>query len=363
MNSTSAVHLDAATLLAVGREIQLFRVGAIYSPHTGDLRLEVTDEMLASIVQAMANRSSNDPVPIDLRHASTSNDAALRADERNIPLGEIDARTLRHEPGVGLFGRPRWTERGRALVARSGGTFRVSPAPTRGNGYDVRTGEDLGGPILVAVALTEDPAQDGLQPVELSASAEEGRTMDKPIDGNALAELTARAESAERDVAKLTAARDAATAQVAELSAKLDALTAERPELQTKIDELSATVEQMRQAEHRRQRDAVIDAAIGEGRITEASRERFARIYDLDARSCVDALSSLPASSAWPATSLPSAKAPADLPVELSTQRGYLTELNRLISKGDAKTEREARDIIEQNHPGAFDRVFTRKGA
>jgi hypothetical protein len=147
--------------LMPGREIQLFRLGGIYSPFTGQERLTVTDELCMRLVESHAALGARVRIPIDLRHSSTSGE---KHSDGNIPLGTIDPASLRHEPGVGLYATPTYTDRGRRIVEQSEGTFMVSPT-FAAESYDPRTGEKLPGGRLLANRRTNGGNGDG-QPVQ-----------------------------------------------------------------------------------------------------------------------------------------------------------------------------------------------------
>lgn len=344
--------------LMPGREVQLFRLGEIYSPFTGKRRLVVNDDMIAGVIATHMALGARVSIPIDLRHSSTS---GPRESDSNIPLGTIDPASLRHEPGVGLFAVPTYTDRGRRIVADAEGTFRTSPT-LLAESYDPATGDKLPGGQLLAVALTEIPAQDGMLPVLLSA------TTDAPDDG-AQTEVTGMSnqDAIPAEVHALEARAEAAEGRVTELSAELEAraariaeLEAQGAEAQSKADELSAKVDGLIESARVAKRDAMLEQAVKLGKIAPAEVEFYSAAYDAMPEHTQARIDALDDGAAVPLNQRADAAAPvAELSSIDAIHAQTTQELNARLAKGEAVTYAQVNDDILNRNPEARRAVET----
>ena len=135
--------------------------------------------------------------------------------------------------------------------------------------YYERTGEVI---EIVSVALTNTPALDGLDSLDMAALSKRFDLL-KPTENNDMADekeklaaLTAERDGLNNKVASLTVERDGLSTQVA-------ALTTERDTLKTRVDALdqekAAAVLAKEQADHA----ALLQTALTAGRLTPAQRD------------------------------------------------------------------------------------------
>ena len=337
--------------LMPGREIQLFRLGGIYSPFTGQERLTVTDELCMRLVESHAALGARVRIPIDLRHSSTSGE---KHSDGNIPLGTIDPASLRHEPGVGLYATPTYTDRGRRIVEQSEGTFMVSPT-FAAESYDPRTGEKLPGGRLLAVALTEIPAQDGLDPVLLSATTDaptgaqtEATEMDNPSNPTTdVLALEARAEAAEARSVELSAELEARDARIAELEAQGAAA-------QSQVEELSAKVDGLIESARVNERDALITDAVKTGKIAPAESEFYAAAFDAMPEQTRQRLAAIEMGAAVPVNVQADPSQPvAEFASRADVHAQTMTELNARREKGEQVNYAQVQDDILKRNPAA----------
>lgn len=225
------VHAPAADGLVRGKVAQLMRVGPLHDAYTGAHLLDVTDELLASIVTAAGAGFS---IPIDYSHALYGAQAG-GTDAASVPLyGRVTA--LEHRPGDGLYGVPEYTAAGAAMLSANPGLLFFSPTLV-GTMHDPATGKPLGRG-LHSVSLTPTPRQDRIDSLALSRAAagaespkggpmgsNQGAGTNTPADVVQLSRTEHDAlmlARTERDTFKAEA--DAAKADVVALAQRLDAV-------------------------------------------------------------------------------------------------------------------------------------------
>lgn len=225
------VHAPPADGLVRGKVAQLMRVGPLHDAYTGAHLLDVTDELLASIVTAAGAGFS---IPIDYSHALYGAQAG-GTDAASVPLyGRMTA--LEHRPGDGLYGVPEYTAAGAAMLGANPGLLFFSPTLV-GTMHDPATGKPLGRG-LHSVSLTPTPRQDNIDSLALSRAAagaespkggpmgsNQGAGTDKPADVVQLSRTEHDAlvlARTERDTFKAEAER--ANADVLSLAQRLDAV-------------------------------------------------------------------------------------------------------------------------------------------
>lgn len=225
------VHAPPAEGLVRGKVAQLMRVGPLHDAYTGAHLLDVTDDLLASIVTAAGAGFS---IPIDYSHALYGAQAG-GTDAASVPLfGRVTA--LEHRPGDGLYGVPEYTAAGAAMLTANPGLLFFSPTLV-GTMHDPATGKPLGRG-LHSVSLTPTPRQDSLDSLALSRAAagaespkggpmglKDGAGTNAPADVVTLSRTEHDAlmlARTERDAFKAEA--DAAKADVVALAQRLDAV-------------------------------------------------------------------------------------------------------------------------------------------
>lgn len=212
--------------LTPGRPLQLLRLGKIYHRLTGNLLLEVTDEMCASMVETFEG-----PIPLDWSHGSSPGVAETTTQAAS--LGEIVQ--LFAVPGKGLFGWPLYNQRGLQVLAENGPTLYTSPEfNPSAQVYDRTTGEVLGAGQIHAVALTNRPVQDRLERVMLAeipgfsaqppAIGREEKEEGMPAKASASADGLAKTGEAKVDEVKLGEAT--MTEAILAIGAQLSAIRA-----------------------------------------------------------------------------------------------------------------------------------------
>lgn len=160
------VHAPNAEGLTRGRTVQLMRVGPLHDAMTGEHLLDVTDDLLASIV---AGAGTGFAVPVDFGHALYHDQSA--GGGGNVELyGRIVG--LEHRKGDGLYGVPEWTDAGARMLSERPGLLYLSPT-LLGTAHDPQTGKAVGR-ALHSVSLTPTPRQDSLDALALSRAPHTG---------------------------------------------------------------------------------------------------------------------------------------------------------------------------------------------
>ena len=238
------VHAPPAEGLTRGRMVQLMRVGPLHDAMTGEHLLDVTDELLASIV---AGAGIGFAVPVDFGHALYHDQSA--GGGGNVELfGRIVG--LEHRKGDGLYGVPEWTAAGAAKLSEMPGLLYLSPT-LLGTAHDPTTGKPAGR-MLHSVSLTPRPRQDSLASLALAERTNPGAGA--PTKGTAMADKTGngapKPESltlaeAQSQIATLLAERDAVKAQ-------LDAAQADRVKAEAEAVTLSQRIGALEADAHKR---------------------------------------------------------------------------------------------------------------
>jgi phage I-like protein len=144
---------------------------------------EFTHELFDEI--ARNNQRRTTPVNADYEHASRNYDAT----DAKPSSGEVVKVELR-DGGDNLWAFMHWTSRATSMLrARE---YRTCSPVIAFKAIDRVTGEDIGADLL-SVALTNDPFQDGLQPVQLTWTA---AMSDMSPEQKKASELAAKAEKA-----------------------------------------------------------------------------------------------------------------------------------------------------------------------
>ena len=247
------VHAPAADGLVRGKVAQLMRVGPLHDAYTGAHLLDVTDDLIASIVTAAGAGFS---IPIDYSHALYGAQAG-GTDAASVPLyGRVTA--LEHRPGDGLYGVPEYTAAGAAMLAANPGLLFFSPTLV-GTMHDPATGKPLGRG-LHSVSLTPTPRQDRIDSLALSraaagAESPKGGPMgsNQGAGTNTPADVVTLSRTEHEALVLARSERDAAKAEA-------DAAKAEKVAILSRVESLEAVL-------HASAVDAEIKAAEAKGHI------------------------------------------------------------------------------------------------
>jgi len=153
--------------LTLGKPFLTLAKGQNYTRMTGDkIGREITDETLTEILRVFKEYKDSDPVIIDWNHATALSNKNLDPDQQ-LSLGIIVDAELTEK---GLYVTPAYTEKGIEVVKTSGGILWSSPEFLMGSIYSRDSGEKIGNAQLLAVTLTNRPAQriNKIEPVTLS---------------------------------------------------------------------------------------------------------------------------------------------------------------------------------------------------
>jgi len=153
--------------LTLGKPFLTLAKGQNYTRMTGDkIGREITDETLSEILRVFKEYKDSDPVIIDWNHATSLSNKNLDPDQQ-LSLGIIVDAELTEK---GLYVTPAYTEKGLEVVKNGGGVLWSSPEFLMGSVYSRDSGEKIGNAQLLAVTLTNRPAQriNKIEPVTLS---------------------------------------------------------------------------------------------------------------------------------------------------------------------------------------------------
>ena len=355
-------HLDDEDNLALvdGRPIQLFRTGPLFDRLTGELTLDITPEVLASFVLTFRG-----PIPLDWNHGSAFPAAGP---EGGSSLGEI---TEVFATAAGLFGVPRYTERGLAALEASSPVLFTSPEFVLGEVFDRGDGERLGEHQLLAVALTNRPRQDNLERVTLADSAyvtyltTTSATRRLGVDGMAdKATITAPDVEAVADTTEL----DELRAQCEALQAELAALKEPAPEAQAlseaatdgdvarvvalgeasgnaavkmlaeQVTTLAGQVTNLEKNRHDDAKHFALSEAVDKGWIAPTRKGYFGKLFDADAALFAEAIKHAKANPAVTLGRLSHAEAP-NAPTPESEAAEVEAECLKLAEEGKSPFE------------------------
>ena len=135
---------------------KVLSVGSIYDRSSGDLREEVTLDLLKELKEVFD--STNDPVIIDWEHTSSPFNDKVSTPQNGLSLGEVIDLKVDDKEGA-LFASIHWTKEGEEVIKKSEGLLWTSPEYLNGNTHDRSTGEKVGKAQLLAITLTPRPAQ------------------------------------------------------------------------------------------------------------------------------------------------------------------------------------------------------------
>ena len=135
---------------------KVLSVGSIYDRSSGDLREEVTLDLLKELKEVFD--STNDPVIIDWEHTSSPFNDKISTPQNGLSLGEVIDLRVDEKEGA-LFASIHWTKEGEEVIKKSEGLLWTSPEYLNGNTHDRSTGEKVGKAQLLAITLTPRPAQ------------------------------------------------------------------------------------------------------------------------------------------------------------------------------------------------------------
>lgn len=229
--------------LVRGRRMKVLAVGPLHDINTGELVINVTDELCAELAAAGGLGFG---VPVDHGHELWNRQADGKPHD-DVPLfgraSEFEA-----VPGVGLFARLDWGPKGTAKLADEPGLNFISPTICRG-AFEPAGGAKVASRRIHSLSLTPTPRQpnadavvmhttasiDSLALARAAAGAEspkggpmglkDGAGTDKPADAVTLSRTEHDAlmlARTERDAFKAEA--DAAKADVVALAQRLDAV-------------------------------------------------------------------------------------------------------------------------------------------
>lgn len=162
-------------------DIHAMRLGDLYDVDTGELILELTEELAREISDTtMKVIESGHVVPISLEHGIETGYRGDPGSDRR-PYGQVTRVYYMPEDNdegrpAGIYASKQWTKIGVEFVSSAkmaGGhtALRVSPRVKFGPAYHPRTGEKLGNAWFDVLAVTVLPRQDSLAPLEMSRAA------------------------------------------------------------------------------------------------------------------------------------------------------------------------------------------------
>jgi phage I-like protein len=256
-------------------EIQVFPSGDFSVPHgamRGSGPWKLDQAAASALIQKVAKRKT--ALVVDYEHQS------LMAATNGMPApaaGWIESSALRWDD-AGMFAATRWTERAKGMI-ECGEYAYISPVFT----YDEKTGTPTD---LLNVALTNNPAIDGMQPVLLAAASRFSQPHEAPPMPmlKDVATLLGVAEDAEESA--IIAACHAVSEKLAKADEAITAATTTSPDPAkfapvAALTALQDQVAALQSALTKREIDDLITPALADGRLN-ANLESWAR--DLGAK-------------------------------------------------------------------------------
>lgn len=142
--------------LTLGKPFLTLAKGQNYARMSGKkVGSEITDEVLGEILRVFKENKNADPVIIDWNHATAMSNKNLNPDEQ-MSLGIIVDAELTDK---GLYVIPAYNEKGLEVVKNAGGVLWSSPEFLVGDIFSREDGKKIGKAQLLAVTLTNRPAQ------------------------------------------------------------------------------------------------------------------------------------------------------------------------------------------------------------
>tara|TARA_Y100000592_G_scaffold89876_2_gene147742 strand:+ start:3229 stop:5328 length:2100 start_codon:yes stop_codon:yes gene_type:complete len=156
--------------------LHVLRVGPIYDIETGDLVLDVTEELAEQVAQgSQALLDAGQVIPISLEHGIESAQRGDKGDHR--PYGSA-LKVWYDKKKKGVYAAKEWTALGLSLVAASqtptGSALRISPRIKVRPVYHPQTGEEMAKAFADVISITTLPRQDSVGPVALNRSNNDG---------------------------------------------------------------------------------------------------------------------------------------------------------------------------------------------
>lgn len=271
--------------LTAGRAFRTLSAGDVYS-RSGRLLGTLTAEHLHEMARLINERATRDPVILDWNHGSSPM-VGLETQDKSSALGIVlSADVLDDGRGPGLYVTPAYNAAGLRALEANAGTLWSSPEFVLGDVHDRVTGDRIAGAAVLAVALTNRPAQaaDRIDAVRLSetdqpkpagagkeasvSNAEPAALMDgEEMEGPTLEEALAR-------IAELEAELAAAQAGASAASETVQVAASEAATLRGQVVTLSERVERLDRAA----KLASVDARLMRDGIAPAQRDNARKL-------------------------------------------------------------------------------------
>lgn len=226
-------------------------------------------------------RARKTPIVVDYEHQT------LNADTNGQPApaaGWIDPATVEYRPGAGLFAAVAWTTRAKGMIDAGEYKFLSPVLP-----YDVKTGEVLD---LLHVALTNFPAVDGMAPVAALAARYQLDPEDDTVKREQLiALLGLAADATDEQISTALAALKAKADQADTLQTEVTALKAKTPAEPDPakyvpvgvVSELQAELVALKARTDEKDKDALIQQGLDDGKLVGEAHVAWARSLDVAA--------------------------------------------------------------------------------
>lgn len=290
LSAAAAAHREAVAVLTLDLSrgdglVQLTPDGVFRSRdgrpgHLAGWRM--SPEIAARVIAKLKARKN--PIVVDYEHQT------LLTEKNGQPApaaGWIDPASVEYRPGQGLFAAVAWTPRAKAMIAADEYKFLSPVLP-----YDSATGEVLD---VLHVALTNDAAVDGMAPIAALAARYD-------LDPPAHQENTVNREQL---IALLGLAADASDAQISTALAALKAKADQVDTLQTEVatlkargpaepdpakyvpvgvvSELQAELVALKARTDEKDKDALIQQGLDDGKLVGEAHVAWARSLDVAA--------------------------------------------------------------------------------
>ena len=267
-----AIQLDEITRITerdldsgyIAEEVQLLRIGTFKHPNTGKL-INVTSEMLSSMVKNFSEKVRGIDISIDYRHDSEDIAAAwiLQLSTRN--------------HGTELWAKPDWTPRGLKKLAEK--EFRYLSAEFVEDYQDNETLE-FHGPTLLGAGLTNRPVVKRMEPaVQLSEISSNKNGLKSNSKGAQMSKENEKEK--ENDVKIDFGSKELVTIKFDEHEQSAfqemtpEQMVAKIKELEAMIAKLKGENDSMSEKKELAEKENSFNKMLAEGKVCEAQRESY----------------------------------------------------------------------------------------
>jgi len=168
-----AIDPGTGALQADEAEFHILRPGPVYDPKSGELVIDITDELCRDVVAGFEALGGRWTVPFDLDHGLQRGKTPEEKQTYGAALG------FEYREGEGVFAKPALNAQGTSLLGNNPDTYFISPVIHPRPLHDPDTGERIAEAWVESLSFTGLPRQTRLAPAALSRAGlgEDARPM------------------------------------------------------------------------------------------------------------------------------------------------------------------------------------------